>query len=627
MKNQKLLTAVLLISSLFFFKPIFAQEMGEALPDQGLSPGQTVAGKTVELPKKISLDIKGMDVVDVLKLLSNRTGMNLVIGKNVSGRVTLFLKDVDAWDVMEIVLLSNDLAYYKKGNIINIMAQRDYELLYGEPFQDNKQAKIIALKYAKASDLSKALAQIKSNLGKIVVDEGTNTLVLMDTPQKLKAMADFIATTDTPLETRVFALNYAQSDKLLPKLQDAITKGVGSIRMDERTNKIIVTDYPAKLLTIAETITAFDEKTPQVLIDSQIIEISPSDLFEMGVDWNFWVTKYFQPQASLPGGTDVNRLFIGTTKTNPTGPDRYKAVLDILRTIGDTKILSSPRIMALNNQEAKIHVGTKDAYITSSSSQSSGAGSTVTAQSVNFVDTGIQLSVTPTISRDGFVTMKIKPEISTSKRESIISEGLSTDIPIVTTSEAETSVMVKDGVTIIIGGLKQDDREKTVKKIPFLGDIPWFGALFRSTSDSLTKKELVILLTPHIVTGEASFTDFSEIKPHSGAIMSMVNGEIVKEKIAPPQIKPASDYYLLLTNRIRQFAALDSPKGVKGVVELSFILSSKGELLGEPQVINSSDYSLTWFAVQAIKEACPFQPFPSGMSKERASFKICLTYQ
>ena len=159
---------------------------------------------------KISLDIKGMDIVDVLKTLANRTGMNLIIGKNVTGRVTLFLKDVDVWDAFEIVLLANELAYQKQGEIINVMSQRDYELLYGERFQDKKQAKTIPLKYARAADLSRALNQIKTNIGRVVVDEGSNTLVLIDTPKKINEMQDFIKNADLPTQARVFNLNYAQ---------------------------------------------------------------------------------------------------------------------------------------------------------------------------------------------------------------------------------------------------------------------------------------------------------------------------------------------------------------------------------------------------------------------------------
>ncbi|MFA5363193.1 MAG: secretin N-terminal domain-containing protein [Candidatus Omnitrophota bacterium] len=488
------------------------------------SPSSPVSGLlNSSTGNNISLEVKGMEVVDVLKMLAARENINIVVGKNVAGRVTLFLKDVAVRDAFDIVISSNDLAYEQKGGILTVMAQRDYELLYGERFQDRKQTKIIALKYAKAADVSRSLNQMKTTIGKIITDEPTNTLVIMDTPGKIKEMEDFVRNADVFLETRVFCLNYAQADKLGAKIKEALTKGLGEMSLDERTNKIVVIDYPKKMEEIAALINAFDEKTPQVLIDAQIVEIKPSDKFEMGVDWDVWIKKNLRVSSAIPVGT-ANRLIL--TTINPVSEKGdYKGVIDLLRTIGDTKILSSPRIMALNNQDAKILVGTKDAYITSSTSLS--GDSTVTAQSVNFVDVGIKLYVTPTINRAGFVTMKIKPEISSAQRTDITSEGKITQIPIVSTSESETTVMVKDGVTILIGGLKKDQRQKTVKKIPVLGDIPLAGFFFRSTSDESSRTELVILLTPHIMSGETPLTDFSEPKPVDGAVLEMHNGQIV----------------------------------------------------------------------------------------------------
>lgn len=609
MKNK--LSLILVISFLFVCNFVFAQEVVISKPDA---------------ESKISLDIKGMDVVDVLKMLAMRSGMNIVVGKNVSGRVILFLKDVDINDAFEIILSSNDLAYERQGNIINVMTQRDYELIYGQRYQDKKQAKVIQLKYAKAVDLSRALNQIKTNVGKVVVDEASNTLAIIDAPDTVKEMMDFIKSTDLPLETKVFSLNYAQADKLNTKLQEVITKGVGSIRIDERTNKIVVTDYPERLEQIAKIIAEFDEKTPQVLIDAQIIEIKPSDLFEMGVDWDYWIKKYFEARLSLPVGVS-NRLFVGTVSSGtPSAPGKYKGVVDILRTIGETNILSSPRVTALNNQEAKIHVGVKDAYITSTTTQGA-SGNTVTSQSVNFVDTGIQLYVTPTINRDGFVTMKIKPEISDSTRTNITSEGQITQVPIVSTSEAETTVMVKDGVTIIIGGLRKDKKEKTVKKIPLLGDIPGLGFLFRSTSDSLTKTDLVILLTPHIITGEYPFSSFSELPPKDGAVAKMVKGSIITEKISDNSNDLTRAYYNSIVEKLKNLTLNRKGIAASGTVEVAFTLDSTGYLKSGPQVLSSSNQSLDNGAIECIKKATPFPSFPKGLDKSEESFHLVLEYK
>lgn len=583
------------------------------------------------LQSKISLDIKGMDIVDVLKMLSSRSGMNIIVGKNVTGRVTVFLKDVNIEDAFEIILLSNELAYERSGNIINVMTQRDYELSYGERYQDKKQAKTVSLKYAKAADLSRALNQIKTNIGRIVVDEGSNTLTLIDSPSKLKEMEDFVKKTDLPLETRVFNLNYAQADKLQAKIQEAITKGVGSVKIDERTNKVAVTDYPERLSDIGKLISAFDEKTPQVLIDSQIIEITPSKKFEMGIDWDYWLKKNLRLAASLPTAGAINKLSIGMAAAAKTVGEEgeYKGIIDLLRTIGDTKILSSPRIMALNNQEAKILVGTRQPY--ASQTTVTGEGGTVTtSETINFVDVGIKLYVTPTINKDNFVTMKIRPEVSSAAEKLTTAKG--EQIPIVSTSEAETSVMIKDGVTIVIGGLKKDEKSKTVKKIPLLGDIPVLGNLFKNISDEVRTTELVILLTPHVLSGSVSYTEFSEIKPKSGAVAEFTGEEIKLNKIVSMPEKDSarlsdSQYYELVLDKIQTLAFLERPEIEKGEVELSFVLSEEGALKDEPEIVKINNPVLAAFAVKAIKSASPFPAFPEFLTKEEEKFYIKLSYE
>ncbi|MBI4707849.1 MAG: energy transducer TonB [Candidatus Omnitrophica bacterium] len=581
---------------------------------------------------KVSLDIKGMDITDVLKMLATRSGYNIVIGKNVSGRVTLFLKDVDVQDAFEIILLANELAYDQKGKIINVMTQRDYELIYGERFQDKKQAKVIRLLYAKAADLSRALNQIKTNIGRVVVDEGSNTLVLIDSPVAVKSMEEFIKKTDLPLQTRIYSLNYAAAEKIQPKLQEIITKGVGSVRIDERTNKIVVTDYPQKLDEISKIILAFDEKTPQVLIDAQIVEINPKkDQFTMGVDWDYWLRKNARFAGNLPAPsiTDVtvipNKFSFGLAAANAliSGPGQYKAMIEMLRVIGETKILSSPRIMALNNQEAKILVGSRQAYITSTTTVTQ--SNPVTTQQVNFVDVGLKLYVTPTINRDGFVTMKIRPEISTAKMTDITSDGKVTQVPIVTTSETETTIMVKDNTTIIIAGMKKDQLNKEVKKIPFIGDIPLIGYAFRNTKDEVIKTELVIFLTPRIVSGEETIEYTSST--HDKDIVQIQEIAKANNKLDKPwQQASKGEYYLQLTEKINKFAKLNQAGGKKGEVSLKFVVLKDGKLAGEPRVIQSTDDALSPLAIKALKDAAPFAPLPEDTQVQEEAFRISINY-
>lgn len=649
MKRLLLITMIIQVVVYPFYS--FSQEVNEVIQPQEVPseplpndiPQETLQSATPVInsapaviqqssaPGKISLDIKGMDVVDVLKMLAVRSGLNIVVGKNVAGRVTLFLRDVDVWDAFELIILSNDLAYEKKGIIVNVMTQRDYELIYGERYQDKKEARVIHLKYAKAVDLARALTQIKTSIGRVVVDEGSNTLVLLDAPAAMAQMEDFIKKTDLPLSTRVFTLNNAQAEKLSVKLQESITKGVGSVKIDERTNKIIVTDYPNRIAEIAQVVEAFDERNMQVLIDAQIVEISPDkDEYSMGIDWDYWLKKNARFISSLPAPalssvTSIpSMLSFGVAASGDQATvdskGQYKAVVDALRLIGKTKILSSPRIMALNNQEARILVGTKDAYITSTTSQG-GNGNTVTSQEVNFVDVGLKLYVTPVASHDGFVTMKIKPEISSATRTNITSDGKITQVPIVTTSETETTVMVKDGTTIIIAGLKKDKTENEVRKVPVLGDVPILGAAFRNVKDEKNKTELVIFLTPRIVTGAEPLE-----------YQSLTNDKDIRQLQAQAlenSLEQADDssYNHFVVKKIKSVAATEKTGGVQGNVLVEFTISQQGNLVSEPRIIQASNRDLEGLAALCIKKAAPFPPFPASFLKKQLLFKINLAFE
>ena len=554
-KGAKKMKKILCFFIIFFFLPAlsFAQKATQAGTNQTVGEGvsvtaQPASGRLVEsnpsqqepagLEKvepvvvqtnKISLDLKGMDIVDVLKMIASRAKMNIIVGKNVRGQVSLFIRDVDIWDAFEIILLANDLAYDKKGDLINVMTQEDYAKIYGAPYKDKKEIEIVRLKYAKAKDVLVTLSQIKSEVGKVILDEASNCLILMDIPERVIKMKEVVRSTDFPLETRIFSLNYASPERISEKLKNMVTQASSSIKIDERTGKLAITDTPENLKEIEKVIKAFDEKPQQVLIDSQIIELKPSDKLEMGVDWDYWLDKYFRVSAPFSGVTGSTKLSIGTVNATVSEQGRYKGVLDALRTLGDTKILSSPRIMVVEGQEAKILVGSKEAYLTSSTTQVGDSAST--SETVNFVDVGIKLFVTPEISREGFITMKIRPEVSSSSYTNFGTTSAPKNIPIVSTSEAETTVVVNDGTTIIIGGLRKDEKTETVKKIPILGDIPLVGMLARSTSREIKATDLVILLTPHLISGKEPLTDFSQIKPRDGVDISMSpKGEIVKEK-------------------------------------------------------------------------------------------------
>lgn len=451
------------------------------------------------------LELKDMEITDVLKLIAQKSGLNIVAGGNVQGKVTIYLKRIEAQDALRIILDSNDLAYIEDNGVIRVMSARDFEAKYGHRFGENIQTQTIQLKNSQAADLSSVLNQIKTPGGKVIIDEKSNTLILMETPDKLLVMEKLIKDIDVPWETEVFDLSYAKAEDLAVKISEVLTNNLGKLKFDKRSNRIVVTDTAGKIEEVRKIVKAFDQKEPEVLIEAKIVQIVLSDEHKMGVDWEAIVSDYhslnFNSSLSvLNSAQKSGKISIGTISQ-----DDYAVLLEALDTVGKTNILSSPRVVTLNNQETKILVGSTEPYVTTTPTPSSGLSTT--AESVNFIELGIKLFVTPMIHEDNFITMKIKPEVS-SVTPNITTANNTT--PVVETSEAETTISVKNGITIVIGGLIKDEKIDSIKKIPLLGDLPLVGFAFRNQDKLIRKTELVIFLTPKIITGDVQAGEESE---------------------------------------------------------------------------------------------------------------------
>lgn len=445
------------------------------------------------------LDLKNMDVLDVMKLISQKSGINIVPAQNVRGKVTIYLKDIEVYEALSLIVDAYGWAYVEDRDVIKIMTAQDYENKYGHKFGKKIHTRIKQIMFANANDLVAILNQVKSALGKVISDDKTGTLILIDEYPRLEEMELIITKIDVPYRTEVFELTYASVEDISGKITEVLTPGLGNLKFDERSNKIIVSDTPLKINEIRHIIEAFDQKDREVNIEAKIIQIALNNEHKLGVDWEAIVSDYHA--LNLKSDLDVlsaseksGRLSIGTLDN-----DDYTFLIEALDTVGSTDILSSPRITALNNKEAKILVGSTEPYVTSTTTTPS-SGPTTTAESVNFIEVGVKLFVTPTIHKDGFITMKIKPEVS-SVVDNVTTSNNNT-IPVVETSEAETTVMVRDGVTIVIGGLIKEESLRTTKTIPVLGKLPVLGMVFKSEDERVGKTELVIFLTPIIVTGD-----------------------------------------------------------------------------------------------------------------------------
>ncbi|MBP7217239.1 MAG: hypothetical protein KBA46_08165 [Candidatus Omnitrophica bacterium] len=496
------------------------------------------------LYQRISLDLRNMDAVDALKYIAGKGALNTVFSRNVSGRVTLTLEDVPLKDVFDLVLRLNALAYIMQGDVFNIMTEAEYKALYGVNFTDLRKVKVFRLKYAVPEQAFSLLDALKSEVGRVLVDQESGNVLLMETPDKLAQMEEALAEFERQYDNtvRVFVLKYAKAKEVEEILRTRLdAKKVGVIKADERSNSVIVQTLSDRMNEIERLIARLDDQTREVLVETKIIKIKLSDQLNEGLEWEgiFSYLTYAGPVyfGSTPfatntagsntpsftsrsewyqqmGGNINSYPFSGTTSSLNSsvkttagekmhfgmiqGDKDFDVLFNFLKTLGDTRVLANPRIVVTNNQEAKIHIGERQAYVTTTTT--TGQTTSTIAEEVQFVDVGIKLAVTPTINEDGFITMKVKPEVSTVS--SILITPTNNKIPIIDTSLAETTVMMKDNTTLLIGGLRKEEKQDSYEKLPVVGDLPIVGKLFKSGSKKVERTELLVMITPHIITGK-----------------------------------------------------------------------------------------------------------------------------
>ncbi|MFA5260092.1 MAG: secretin N-terminal domain-containing protein [Candidatus Omnitrophota bacterium] len=468
------------------------------------------------LARKITLDVREMSIIDVLKFLAMNGNFNLVTHGTIQGRATFYLKSVSIKDALDIAILSSRLAYVVENDIIRVMTDQEYEVTYGKKFSDNSIVEIVQLKYAKPSYVLAALENIKSALGRIIIDEDTGSVVMIDSKTTVEKMKQSIQDMERPLESIVYDLQYAKADVVAEKFRARIdAHSVGTITVDERTNQLIVRAFPERRKEIEALIVSLDKPTQEVLVEARVLQVVFKPQEDYGIDWQMdfrdseydilrrmSVSNIFMDESNLSSNDNLfskyARYAVGNFDVN-----KFELAIRALKSVSNTKILSNPKLLVTNNEEAKIHVGDTVPYIISTTS---GTGdNAITSEDVRFVDVGLKLNVRPTINSEGFVTMVLKPEISTVVG-SIESQG--GGIPQVNKTLVETTVMVKDGMTIVLGGLKKENKVHVRKGLPVLMDIPFVKRLFSSESNAIEATEIVIFITPHIVSGDEPHTEY-----------------------------------------------------------------------------------------------------------------------
>ncbi len=399
----------------------------------------------------ISIEVDNIEVTEALRFLASESGLNLIISEAIAGKVSLKLQNVP-WDQALVVLLrAKKLGYVRQGSVIRIETLADLK--------------------AEEDDANKiAIARM-----------GTESL-----------------------KVKVFPVSYAKVDELAKSLKDFLSAR-GKIDADPRTASLLVTDISEGLDRITKLIAALDVQPPQVMIEGKIVEASESFGRQIGVSWGI-SGGAINLGTGKSGPVDLRpslRIAPGGT-VDQSGALGFGIHLGVLDFFGDldanlrlneneskVKIISSPQIVTLTNEPAKINQTTEIPY--QETTLVPGAGSTV---STKFKALKMELNVTPQVTSDGSVMMKVQVQ-----RELKAALDVTTGSFGVNSRTADTKILIKNGQTAVIGGIYSSDANESENRVPGLGSLPLIGGLFRYSTQTREKTELLIFLTPRILAG------------------------------------------------------------------------------------------------------------------------------
>jgi general secretion pathway protein D len=413
---------------------------------------------------------------------------------------------------------------------------------------------LIRLKYGSANNISEQIKQIMQQSAvpsggriaravpgstgatlKILPDERTNSLVVLANPEETEIIMELVTELDVerPVEAgnvHVIYLNHAEAVDLEKSLSKVLVQLVSGgkiesreplqITADESTNSLIIVASSQYYRIIEDMIGKLDVAREQVLVECQIIEVSEDVLKEIGVDWatldeavadsvrGFAFTN-LGPMVEAASG-DLEGLAIGVHK-EVGGQATIGAVLKALERHTGVNILSTPQILTSNHQEATIIVADNVPYVRDSRITELDPATPTTIQTYDFKDVGIELKVTPHISPGNLVRLNVDASFSKLVPSAATGE-IEGDTPTTATRDVETVITIPNDVTVVIGGLIRDDKSTTVKKVPLLGDLPLIGGLFRVDGDRVQKTNLLLFMTPHVLTNQEALEKITELK-------------------------------------------------------------------------------------------------------------------
>ncbi len=443
--------------------------------------GASMTGEEVAITDAGTLTISFSDtnLLHALKLLSMQVHKNIIPSKDVRGTVTADLYDVTIREALDSILHANGFAYREQGNFLYVYTVAELQKI--EEAERRTSTEVFRLFYTPAANAVTMIKPVLSNSAQIAIT--------------------------TPATAGI---------------QSGAGETGGMTHATE--DMIVVTDFQENIERARKIIKEVDRRPQQIVIEATILRATLTEDNAFGVDFAFLGGVDFS--GITAAGSNFGEALSGQIVNNPTAggvvdrgygvgntgftqgvpqgglriglvTNNIQVFLQALDQVTDTTVLANPKILALNKQKGEVIVGRKDGYLTTSVTE------TTTVQTVEFLDTGTRLIFRPFIGDDGYVRMEIHPEDS--------SGGLTdSNLPFKVTTEVTSNVMVKDGHTIVIGGLFREDTNVARGQVPFLGNIPLAGNLFKRQRDRTTREEVIILLTPHIIKDDVAYAQASE---------------------------------------------------------------------------------------------------------------------
>jgi type IV pilus secretin PilQ/predicted competence protein len=435
------------------------QRMAEAgITAMAAEAGGLARGQKNYTGQKLTLEFKDADIKNVFRILGEVSGLNIVVTDDVNKKVTLHLADVP-WDqVLDLLIDTNGLGKEQIGNVVRI-----------------------------------------STAGKLKADR--DALVAAKKSEE----------TLEPLHTVYFNLNYSKVKEIEAKVKNLVSKRTdASLVSDERSNTLMVRDTKKYVDDVSALVQKLDTRTPQVLIESNLIETTPSFSRSLGAEIDLVSGRFLSSSRFLAGNP-----FSGSPNTvSPPFPipasgfkfgflaANMNAFLTAAENEGNIKIISRPTVMTLNNVESTIRserilrISLPSSTNIATGSGSSAAGSAVATEKI---PVGIILTVTPQVSSDGFVMLNIKVKSSSIANSPTVPAGVAGVIPFDELNrEATANVLVKDGETVVIGGILKDTRQESESGTPYFKEIPLLGWLFKNHRWQKDFEELMVFITPRI---------------------------------------------------------------------------------------------------------------------------------